>query len=80
MKRKIQVLTILIVAILGWCCMVTAQTRDYAPPQNKNAALRYWAAFAEMKDRSIDDATTRLMEDVLNGKADWDEQKLGSDR
>jgi acyl-CoA-binding protein len=73
MKRKI-----LISAILGWFCIVAAQAQEFSPPQNKNAALRYWGAFAEMKDRSIDDATTKLIEDVLNGRANWDEQKLGA--
>lgn len=46
-------------------------------PQNKNAALRYWMAFAEMQDRTVDEATTKLMEDVLSGAASWDEQRLG---
>jgi hypothetical protein len=45
-------------------------------PQNKNAALRYWIAFAEMQDRTVDEATTKLMEDVLSGAASWDEQRL----
>lgn len=72
MKRKI-----LIIAIIGWLC-VAAHAQEFSLPQNKNAALRYWAAFAEMKDHSIDDATTKLMEDVLNGRANWDEQKLGA--
>jgi len=46
-------------------------------PQNKNAALRYWMAFAEMQDRIVDEATTKLMEDVLSGAAAWDERQLG---
>ena len=67
--------SLLVVAV--WCCVIAAQAQKFSPPQNKNAALRYWAAFAEMKDQSIDDATAKLMEDVLNGRAAWDEQKLG---
>jgi len=46
-------------------------------PQTRNAALRYWMAFAEMQDRNVDDSTTKLMEDVLAGTAQWDEQRLG---
>lgn len=71
MKPKVLMLVIFA------CCAAAAHAQQFTPPQNKNAALRYWAAFAEMKDRSIDDATTRLMEDVLNGTANWDEQRLG---
>ena len=59
------------------CCGIFAQAQQFTPPQTQNAALRYWAAFAEMKDRSIDTATSKLMEDVLNGNAGWDEQGLG---
>jgi len=46
-------------------------------PQNKNAALRYWMAFAEMQDRPVDEVTTKLMEDVLSGATTWDERQLG---
>lgn len=67
----------LIAAIVVCSCVMAAQTPRFTPPSSKNAALRYWTAFAEMKDRSIDDATTKLMEDVLSGSAVWDEQRLG---
>jgi len=67
----------LIVVILMCSCVAAAQTPQFTLSPNKNAALRYWTAFAEMKDRSIDDATTKLMEDVLSGSAGWDEQRLG---
>jgi len=53
------------------------RAQQFTPPQNHNAALRYWAAFAEMKDQSIDDATSKLMDEVLNGSASFDEQRLG---
>jgi len=55
----------------------TTFAQQFTPPPNKNAALRYWMAFAEMADHSADDATTKLMEDVLSGAANWDEQRLG---
>lgn len=51
--------------------------QQFTPAQNRNAALRYWAAFAEMKDRAIDNATSKLMDEVLNGNASFDEQRLG---
>jgi hypothetical protein len=54
-----------------------ASAQQFNLPQNKNAALRYWMAFAEMQDRTLDEATTKLMEDVLAGVATWDEQRLG---
>jgi len=75
---KLIKLKTLIVAILVCSCVMAAQTPQFTPPPTRNAALRYWTAFAEMKDRSIDDATTKLMEDVLSGSAGWDEQRLGS--
>jgi hypothetical protein len=53
------------------------QAQQFTPPQNHNAALRYWAAFAEMKDQTIDNATSKLMDEVLNGSATFDEQRLG---
>jgi hypothetical protein len=74
---KIMKLKTLIAVILVCSCVMAAQSPQFAPPPGKNAALRYWTAFAEMKDRSIDDATTKLMEDVLSGNAAWDEQRLG---
>ena len=58
-------------------CCTLAQAQQFTPPPNKNAALRYWAAFAEMKDHSVDEVTGKLMDDVLNGSASWDEKRLG---
>lgn len=49
----------------------------FTPPPNRNAALRYWMAFADLQDHPADEATTRLMEQVLAGSANWDEQRLG---
>ncbi|MCU1256841.1 MAG: hypothetical protein JWM83_3140 [Candidatus Angelobacter sp.] len=58
-------------------CSASVSAQSFTPPSNKNAALRYWMAFAEMTDRSADDATTKLLEGVLSGTANWDEQRLG---
>src|SRR5690242_16879394 len=66
----------LLLAVLFAGTSVLAQTQ-FTPPPNKNAALRYWMAFADLRDRTIDQPTTKLMEDVLAGNANWDEQRLG---
>jgi hypothetical protein len=68
--------SLLFIAIL-FLCSASAFAQPFTPPANKNAALRYWMAFAEMADRSADDATIKLMEDVLSGASAWDEQRLG---
>ncbi|HZD96357.1 MAG TPA: hypothetical protein VE133_18990 [Candidatus Sulfotelmatobacter sp.] len=66
---------LLIIITLIAC--VTAEAQQFTLPQNNNAALRYWAAFAEMKDRALDDSTSRLIDEVLDGSAGWDEKRLG---
>ncbi len=68
-----------IIAILASALLlaVASPAQQITPPQNKNAALRYWMAFAEMQDRTVDEATTKLMEDVLSGATAWDERQLG---
>jgi hypothetical protein len=52
-----------------------AQTK--LPPETRNAALRYWLAFAELKDPPADKETQELLQKTLLGNATWDEQKLG---
>jgi hypothetical protein len=47
------------------------------PPETRNAALRYWMAFAEMQDPPADKATQDLLEKTVAGEAAWDEKKLG---
>jgi hypothetical protein len=49
-----------------------------AAPSNTNAALRYWMAFAMMQDPSTDEATKNLLQAVAEGRAPWDEPRLGS--
>lgn len=65
------------VAILLFLSGTAMQAQQFTPPQNNNAALRYWAAFAEMKDQTIDDATSKSIDEVLSGTAAFDEQRLG---
>ena len=45
--------------------------------QTRNAALRYWQAFAELQDPPADKATADLLEKTAAGDAAWDEAKLG---
>ena len=47
------------------------------PPETRNAALRYWLAFAEMQDPPADKETSDLLEKTAAGEASWDEAKLG---
>lgn len=46
------------------------------PQETRNAALRYWMAFAEMQDVQTDRATQELLEKTAAGGAPWDEKKL----
>jgi uncharacterized protein YggU (UPF0235/DUF167 family) len=45
-------------------------------PETKNAALRYWQAFAEIKDPPANKEIQVEMEKVLSGAATWDEARL----
>jgi hypothetical protein len=47
------------------------------PPETRNAALRYWMAFAEMQDLPANKATQDLLEKTVAGEAAWDERQLG---
>jgi len=46
------------------------------PRETNNAALRYWMAFAEMRDVSADKTTQELLEKTAAGEMTWDEAKL----
>jgi len=52
-----------------------AQTKP--PAGTRNAALRYWLAFADLQDPPADQATANLLEKTAAGEAAWDETKLG---
>ena len=47
-------------------------------PETRNAALRYWQAFAEIKDPAADKATLDLMVKTVSGQAAWNEAKLAA--
>ena len=63
-----------IVAAVGACLLVLPAG---AQPPTGNAALRYWMAFALLQDPPADAATTDLVQRVADGKAPWDENRLG---
>jgi len=48
------------------------------PRETRNAALRYWLAFADLQDPPGDQPTMDLLEKTAAGEAAWDEAKLGS--
>jgi hypothetical protein len=77
---RINILKIAMVAILT-AAPVTARAQSQAPgkfpPETRNAALRYWSAFADLQDPPADKATQDLLERVAAGDAPWDEIKLG---
>src|ERR1017187_8885506 len=66
---------LLVLLLLSIPSAVTAQMK--LPPETKNAALRYWQAFAEIKDPPPSQGVQQEMEKVLSGEAPWDETQLG---
>ena len=70
-----------IVRVGGICAVVVvslaASPTTKAPLETRNAALRYWLAFAELQDPPSDKPTAGLLEKVAGGEAAWDEARLG---
>src|SRR5713101_1320509 len=58
-------------------CLPLADAETKRPIETRNAALRYWMAFAELQDPPADNATADLLEKTAAGDAAWDEAKLG---
>lgn len=59
-------------------CLVArcAAAQEAAFPKTRNAALRYWMAFALMQDPPADKSTQELLESVAEGRIPWDESRL----
>jgi hypothetical protein len=47
------------------------------PVETRNAALRYWMAFAQLQDTGADSETASRIQKTLDGESAWDEAKLG---
>ena len=58
-------------------CLIAVSANGQAPTPTPNAALRYWMAFALLRDPPADQATADLLESVAAGSASWDEARLG---
>lgn len=65
--------------VLLLICLIaaTAAMGQSNIPTERNAALRYWLAFAEMHDPPADKSISDLLEKTAAGDAPWDEAKLG---
>ena len=72
MILRLVLLSLLMVLNAPWS---RAEVRS--PLETRNAALRYWMAFAEMKDPPADKSVQDLLERTSVGQAAWDEAKLG---
>ena len=72
---RLKTLSTILIFLLGACGM-RAETKY--PAETKNAALRYWMAFAEMQDTWADKTTQELLEKTAAGEAAWDESKLAA--
>ncbi len=65
-----------ILAMLACTSGTRAQVKY--PLETRNAALRYWTAFAEMQDPLADMETRKLIEKTVTGETAWSETTLGS--
>ncbi|MGB7848171.1 MAG: hypothetical protein WBL63_21350, partial [Candidatus Acidiferrum sp.] len=67
----------LVASILLLVSAYEARPQGKYPPQTRNAALRYWMAFAEMQDPPVEKVTQDILEKTVAGEVPWDEKKLG---
>jgi hypothetical protein len=68
---------LLVAALLVFLAATGAAAQTKRVSETRNAALRYWQAFAELQDPPTDKSTTELLEKTAAGDAAWDEAKLG---
>jgi hypothetical protein len=66
--RKTAIAAVLLVS-------VAAHAQSINLPETRNAALRYWQAFALMQDPQ--DFDRALANKIMNGDSEWDEARLG---
>src|SRR5687767_10525687 len=62
--------------IMLLCLAFIVNGQPQLPSETRNAALRYWQAFNELKDPPTEKATTDLLEKTATGEAAWDEARL----
>src|SRR5208283_420502 len=74
MLKQFGILSILLTLLASAC---PAAVPGKLPPETRNAALRYWMAFAEMQDPPADNDVSQLLEKTAAGESTWDEVKLG---
>jgi hypothetical protein len=70
-------LKLLMAGVLMLVSAFLARPQAKYPPETRNAALRYWMAFAEMQDPPADKATQDSLEKTAAGEAAWDEKQFG---
>lgn len=75
MLNRFAILSILSVLMT---CPRGVSAAQNLPHETRNAALRYWMAFAEIQDAPADKETSDLLEKTAAGETSWDEAKLGS--
>ncbi len=62
---------------LAFLAATNAAAQSKRPVETRNAALRYWMAFAELQDAPAEKSTADLLEKTAAGEASWDEARLG---
>jgi hypothetical protein len=70
-------ITTAVAVLISLVTAATATAQSKMPPETRNAALRYWLAFADIHDVTGDKALQELLEKTQTGEVPWDEQKLG---
>jgi hypothetical protein len=65
-------------AISLFCLLATGAYAQSKLPQTRNAALRYWLAFADLQDPPSGNATAELLQRTAAGEVAWNEVKLGT--
>jgi hypothetical protein len=76
-ERRPVKLKLLVTSVLLLMSAYAVRAQSKYRAETKNAALRYWMAFAEMQDPPLDNATQELLQKTVAGDATWDENKLG---
>ena len=75
MRHQLAIMGTLLAFLLS---AASGQAQTKLPPETRNAALRYWLAFADLQDPPSDRATQELLEKTAAGEVPWDEAKLGA--